>query len=1259
MLLPEGYTLQKMLAVSARSELALAVRDSDQMRVLLKAYGPDGDVRLEREFAALRACAGPGVPRAVEIVREAQSLLVLEHVAGMPLAAWIAEGLPGAEALLALALQLSEILVRMHGARLIHRDLGAHNVLVEPQPLRVHVIGFGRAQPLGTHSQRLDYPAAPGQLPEALHYIAPERTGRMNRGIDPRSDLYSLGATLYLAATGRTPFTESDALGLVHAHIARIPSPAAELNPELPEAISRILTKLLEKEPSERYQSANALRADLRLCAEQLAAHGRIDAAFRLGSSELPDRPRFGSTLHGREAEIAQMRACYAQAAQGRARLLLIMGDAGVGKSALVDALRPDLAATQGYLGIGKFDLSHERPYSGWCAVLGNFVQQLLVESDDRLARWRDDLRAGLGALARVIVDLIPDLGFVLGDTPEVPKVGPRETQARLTLALQRLLASCATPDHPLVLFLDDLQWSDAASCRLLEDLAATTQSCSLLLIGAYRSSEVDAQHPVAGLSRLAQQRGPAETIQLLPLSLEATAAMLAATLERAPEEVRDLALEVERKTGNAPLLVRQFVEHIHGRGILRFVAGAGWHWDPAEIAAADIPEGAIALMSARMQRLSPPLRSIIELASCAGDEFDADLLAELSERPGAELRDGLFALVDAGLIAPCARGFRFVHDRVREAARSGLGDDARAAIHCSMARLLLAHLSEVERERRLFEVAEHQAQGLAHLAEAERAPALELQVRAGRRALAAGAAATAEIYLASARSLLRADDWQTRQAQAVDLHLASAESAFLRGELERALAHVETVEQHPLSIIQQSQAEAQRIQVFALSKEPDEVAVYTLQTLRRFGARWPLHPSRLRTILELQALRCELWLRGVDRVMRPAQSVDPRRVAILRILAPGGVILGRSDDRIAALLACWATRQNLRHGYLSRPAYSLNALAAHGFTCLGRTAVAERISALAMKYSRLAHDPIFGPRAEYEAATLLHPWVMPRRKALAPLEGISDAMRELGDIQFGYYCDFQRLMPLGLAGDPLVRTEARLREQVERVQRAGHFYLEPECSHHAYALLLEPDLDAIPFEQKIAEGEAKMALGKGGVETFARSVWTMVLCIYGRFELAFAQSEAIFHKLFHGRMSIHVSDHVFFRAIAAAELARNGSGRARARHRRALLDGLQRLRRWERQRGSPDFAHMALLLDAQRLRLAGRVDAAGRLYDGALRGAEQQGYPHHAALAAELRGRMLLELRLPAASLCLKEAARRYREWGCEAKARALERRY
>jgi len=607
-----GYAIDKTIHSGKSSDVYAGVRQADGLRVVLKRYTRAGliDGAPTDEWEALTKVAGVGIPRPIELIDDSPPVLVLEHVPGVPLGSWLeATGEIDVAALLDIAICLAEVLGRVHAARLLHRDLHPHNILVHPETRSVHLIDLGRCRPMGARASCM---ASSNPIGGSLHFIAPEQTGRMNRGCDPRSDLYSLGAILYFALTGQPPLDGRDKLEIIHAHIARRPRDPRELRADIPEPLAVVVLRLLAKEPEERYPSAEALVRDLRTLGDELSGGGALEDSSLLRGPDPRVGIRISPSSFGRAEEVQAVLAAYEAARAGTTQVVLVDGELGTGKSSLARALRVRVAETRGYLAAATFDSGRERPYSGWAQLLQSLADQVLLESDERLCEWRRRFVDGVGSIASVLVELASDLRFVLGDVQKAPILGPLETRARLSLAIRRMVEVFARNEHPLVLFLDDLHWSDSGTRHVLSELVPReVPGRALLIVATLESSARDSD--VARELTLVTQRGlaPLRRLTLGPLSRADVERMLAEALECDGAQIGELAGWIERKTSNNPLLIQGFLDHLYERGLVAFSRSRGWHWDIAEIAALSASDDAAMLLAEKLQGLAPDARQI------------------------------------------------------------------------------------------------------------------------------------------------------------------------------------------------------------------------------------------------------------------------------------------------------------------------------------------------------------------------------------------------------------------------------------------------------------------------------------------------------------------------------------------------------------------------------------------------------------------------------------------------------------------------
>ena len=1241
---PAGYSLGKSLHVGRHSHVYAAQREHDGREVVLKAYrsGSNQEERARHELALLQKLAGAGIPAVLELTLETGSpMLILERAAGITLDAWVGGSLPTPLEFIDVFRAVAEIVSRVHQARILHRDVNPGNILVDPATLDVSLIDFGQARPLGsaTRGEIKSVESGPSGM---LLYVSPEATGRMDRGLDSRSDLYSLGATMYFALTGRPPFDLRDRLAQVHAHMAKLPAAPAALRPELPATLSRIVLKLLQKTPEDRYQTAHALGRDLAECREQLRRTGIIQDDFPLASADAPFRPLFSKQLFGREREVQRLHDAYETARCGGVLLLAVQGAAGMGKSALIHELRGRLAETGGYLIRGKFDrYRRELPYSGLAQALDSLAQQLLAESAAQLADWGERMRSALGAIAGAISTLAPDLALVLGELPPIPALGPAETRARVVLALQRLLRALATREHPLVLVLDDLQWADAATRHVLREVLLEIRAASLLVVACYRDTEVDAAHPLfATLTELERDGVRIERVQLGPLGVDACAEMLSRALGRGLEETRSLAGCVSRKTGNSPLLAQQFIYHMYDLGVIRFEPRRGWSWDAEEIERADIADDAVALLSAKIARLTEPVARVLRLASCVGDHFERDALAELLGVSCDDIEPALFALCDEGLLSPAPQGFRFVHDRIREAARALIPAPERARLHAQAARRLLDPAHGGPTGMRVFEIADHLSAAGTALEAYERPRALEIYLLAAKCALLSGAAVTAAGYLGVARTLLDDETWTRQPALAIDVLMQSVESALQTLDFESAITLLDGLEPRALPRMIAAAAAGKRLRAEA-QRRPGMHGVLPLilETLERFGVRWQAHPSHARTRWVMW--RTDWTLRGpLDQTrIRPFSGGDPSSwLAPMLVMMEAGPMLSVLCPPLVAHAAAYALRMFCKHGFAAPPSAAFSALASSRLGFRNDVATSMRYAEAAGFWSRHLPHPIMNPRTDYMLNAFLYSWVRPRRDVLEPLRVASEQLFEVGDVEYGHYALSLRFTLMASVGESIELVEAEQERLAERMRNSSGV-VERIKARALRLLRLGPvrsprlDTEIVALAAELREHDA--------AHMGAWSIFAMVLCMLGRFDGVLACTYDP------SRTVWRCTDIAFYRGIAAAALARPRILRESTRRVRALAAC------------NPEFEPMLHGLRAERARLSGRSREALALYAKAADGASRHGFRHQLALIHERRvGALVSSRRDMEASAALAQAAALYEEWGASAKAARLRER-
>ncbi|MBA5686843.1 diguanylate cyclase [Rugamonas apoptosis] len=852
------YEIIEPLHASARSLVYRARSKAERAPLIVKIPNTDCPSheevsRFKREFALARRCADPGVLRPLALAQQGGRWVMLqEDIGGSALSVLLrdraAAGQPGLalDDFFAIALQLCAALDAVHGQGIIHNDITPSNIVWNGARRQLQLIDFGIAGELAQEVQGIVHPYA---LEGTLPYMAPERTGRMNRRVDYRADYYGLGATWYELVTGQPPFAGSDAMELVHSHIARVPDWSHPALAAAPAGLTAILGRLLAKNAEQRYQTLHALALDLQACRAS-AAGARAGAGAEATVSPLAglaDRHRpfnVSQRLYGREREAAALLAAFERTAVGASELLLVAGPAGSGKSSVVDEVQPAIVTRHGRFLSGKFDqYRRDVPYAPLIQAFQALLGQLLSEPEQHLRRWADRLRTALGDSLGVLEELIPELALVAGPAEPGAALAPDQAQARLDRAFHRLVQVFATADHPLVLFLDDLQWADPPTLRLVELFLREREGDHMLLIGACRDNEVPATHPLTGLCERLQRHGARVTrLALAPLAVDDVAQLVADSLHVPADTAAPLARLCHRKTDGNPFFLNQFLHAIHDAGQLRYQPAQDcWRWDLAELEQAAYTDNVVELLVDKIRRLPPPTQQLLQLAAAVGNQFRLDTLAVLVDAAPAQAQHTLWPALQAGLIQPrdlrykyldadapdTDVSYRFLHDRVQQAAYALVPADARAALHLRIGRLLLGHANERQLDEALFAIVEQYNAGRVLLDDGpERLLLAQLNCRAGIKARRSAAFQSTLEHMGIGLALLPEQPWQAHGALWLELQLGAAEAAYLCGQFERAEASYPLLMAHAAPLEQVRCIAVQAHQYQLQGRLPDAIAV-------------------------------------------------------------------------------------------------------------------------------------------------------------------------------------------------------------------------------------------------------------------------------------------------------------------------------------------------------------------------------------------------------------------------------------------------
>ncbi|MBV8701928.1 MAG: serine/threonine-protein kinase PknK, partial [Bradyrhizobium sp.] len=861
--------------------------------------------------------------RPLELVREhGRTMLLLEDPGGKPLAALL-RGPVEVGHFLRLAINLATALGKVHQHELIHKDLNPANILVNCADGQVRLTGFGIASRLPRERQAPDPPEV---IAGTLAYMAPEQTGRMNRSVDARSDLYALGVIFYQMLTGALPFTAADPMEWVHCHVARLPVPPAERVPDLPAVLSAITMKLLAKAAEDRYQSVAGLDSDLRRCLAAWEDQRRIEN-FAVGENDTPHRLFIPEKLYGREREVASLLAALDRVVKtGTPELVLISGYSGIGKSSVVNELHKALVPPRGLFAAGKFDpLKRDVPYSTLAQAFQGLARSLLSKSDAELATWREALGEALGQNGRLIADLVPELGLVIGDQPPVPELELHDAQRRFQLLFQRFIGVFARPEHPLALFLDDLQWLDAATLDLLEDLLTRSDLPNLLLIGAYRDNEVDASHPLGRkLAAIKDAGGSVREITLAPLGREHLRQLIVDALHCEPDPAEPVAQLVLEKSGGNPFFAIQLVTSLAEEGVLSFDHDAGrWSCDLDRIQAKAYADNVVDLMVGKLIRLPAETRRALEALSCIGNAAEISILSIVLEASAEQVKAMFWQAIRHELIEPLKSSYRFIHDRVRESAYSLIPEERRAAAHLRIGQLLAAHIPPAQREEAVFEIVNQLNRGVALITAPEQREQLaQLNLIAGKRAKAATAYASALTYLNAGATLLAEDCWQRQHDLIFQLELHRAECEFLTGA-PAAEQRLNVLSSRAANTLERATVACLRVDLYTSLDQSSRAVAVGLDYLRHLGIDWSPHPTEVETKCEYERIWSLLGSHTIEDLIELPLMSDRATLATLDVLSKLGAPSLQTDANLFSLVICRAVNLSLEGGNCDGSCYA------------------------------------------------------------------------------------------------------------------------------------------------------------------------------------------------------------------------------------------------------------------------------------------------------------------------------------------------
>jgi PAS domain S-box-containing protein len=1220
--------------------------------------------RLQHEFALRSELDADWAVRPIALTHHTGRMtLVLEDPGGEPLGQMLGRPLEVSR-FLRIAMPLVGALRQLHERGLIHRDVKPANILVDAAGGGVWLTGFGIASRLPRERQA---PAPPEVIAGTLAYMAPEQTGRMNRSVDSRSDLYALGVTFYELLTGTLPFTAADPMEWVHCHIARQPMPPNERVGSVPAPLSGIVMKLLAKTAEERYQTAAGVEADLRRCLAEWERHGRIEP-FSLGGCDVSDRLLIPEKLYGREPEIDTLIASFNRVvATSTVELLLVSGYSGIGKSSVVNELHKVLVPPRGLFASGKFDqYKRDIPYATLGQAFQSLVRSLLGQSEAELGRWRDCLLGALGPNGELIVNLVPELELVIGKQPPVPSLPPQDAKNRFQMVFRRFVSVFARKEHPLALFLDDLQWLDAATLDLIEHLVTHSEVRYLLLVGAYRDNEVGPTHPL--LRTLAAIRDADVRvceITLAPLELDDASGLVADALHCEPGRARPLAELVQDKTGGNPFFAIQFLVALADEGLLRFDHDAArWRWELDRLHAKGYTDNVVDLMVRKLTRLSAETQAALQQLACLGNIAEIAVLSIVLGKSNEEVHSDLWDGVRLELVERSGDSYKFVHDRVQEAAYSLIPEPLRPEAHLRVGRVLAAHTPAEKREEAIFDIVNQLNRGAALITSRdEREQLAELNLLAGQRAKATSAYAAALSYLAAGVALLPEYAWERRYELSFALELHRAECEFLTGALAEAEQRLNMLSTRAANAVNRATVACLLVDLYTALDQSSRAIAVGLDYLRHLGIDWSPHPSNEEARREYEQVWSQLGSRMIEDLVDLPLMSDPVSLSTLDVLTKIGAPAVYTDANLVALVACRAVNLSLERGNCdaSCSAYVWLSMVAGPRFGDYRTAV--------YRFGQLGYDLVerrgltrFQARTYMEFGYGVVPWTRHVRAGRDPVRRAFEAAIKNGDLTYAAYCGDQLNTNFLAAGDPLAEAEREARQGLAFAQKM-RFGLVIDAITTQLGLIrtlrgLTPTFGSFD-DNEFNEVQIERRFSDNPDLAFVE-FWYWVRKLQARFfagdyAAAIDASSAARRLSWTSISQFETAEYYFFDALSRA--CRDSTATVgRQQHLDVITSHHRQLRIWAAN--CPDnFENRAALVGAEIARIEGRDLDAERLYEEAISSARANGFVHNEAIAYEVAARFYAGRSFEEfAHVYLLKARNCYQLWGADGKVRQLE---
>ncbi len=1280
-----GFEITGVIYNNNQKLFCHAIRKKDDQPVILKSLAKDFPeasdlVELKREFEIAAGINFTGVIKMLEL--NDSGAIIMEDFKGIPLSEFLKQHSFSTEEFLIVAIQLTAILAELHNKEIIHKDFNPANFLIDPATFTIKLVDFSIAMLL---TQQVIEIVSHRNIEGNLQYISPEQTGRTNRAIDHRSDFYSLGILLYEMATHTLPFHSTDPGELVHAHIARMPQPPSVVNNKIPVTISAIIMKLIEKAPEMRYKTARGIKFDLEACYHQLKEKGAVEFSG-IAQNDKSDHFFIPQKLYGREKEVKRLIEAFEKTAKGSASLVMVSGFSGIGKSSLIEEVHKYVVDNGGFFTSGKHDQFHrDIPYSAGASAFRGLVRQLLSESDEVIAFWKQKMIQALGANAQLITNVIPEVELIIGKQPDVISLPAAETINRINLLFLTFIQMFGSKENPLVVFLDDLQWADVPTLKLIRLLMADKETSYLLLIGTYRNNEVNAAHPLLQMITYVKEIDRSvEEITLHQLSFEDLNQLVADTLLSEPSDDVRLSELVLNKTGGNPFFVNEFLKSLYQRKLIVFdYTSDKWIWNIDEILNLDITDNVVELMIGKIKQLDENAQLLCMYASCIGDKFDLQTLSHIYEKSIRETAADLWPAIHEGLILPIGNAYRlaellettneaapiqyrFLHDRVQQASYALVKEENKRALHLRIGRLMEKNYTEEKKREQIFDLMNHLNFGASLMIDKkEKIQTATLDLYAGKRAKVSAAYEPAFKFLQSGINILPADSWNEYYTLSLDLYNEGAEAAYLSGNLEEMEKLTSVILNNAGNIEDRIKAYRIKINGYVSLAKNDEAFKTGAICLRSLGVNFPLNPNKVNILVSLIKCKINLRNKSAEYLLSIPEMKDKRQSAIMEILSDIASPSYFAKKNLFPLIVFKQINLSVKYGNHIHTAF---AYATYGIIMCGSTFEFDE----GLKYGNLSvglnekfHAASLSSKVHFINGNFIQNWRYHYSHNLSEILESYHKGLETGDFLFASYAAFNYCVLkffMNYALPQLITEMEAYALSLRKIkQDLGLRWLNTIIQ--TTAVLLDANNTGVQLSGKYYDEDIDK---KTQEETFdytglcVYAAGKVLLCyLFNKPDEVITLAEDAFKIIDNVLAWPHV---IFIQTMYALSLLRLAEEKSGASKKLMLFKARRIFKKIEKAAKSAPENYIAkmYLVQAELHRLNNNDELAAAYYDKAIGAAIASNFMLEEALSNELAARFYDQTNnAEAANKYITEARRVYQKWGAFAKANELDNRY